>query len=486
MRLLIAGFLLFPLLLNAQFQLGWRTDTYAGINSALVNPASPGRTPYSWDLNLGEVSTFLANNYSYLRETSITELLRNRDKNIDVYFAQDLPADINPSNPGDGVLVYDYFHNSSYYGQQLNSILGPSFSVKVAPQTRIGIFTRWQTLFSAKGIDEDLGYYQWYDIPTQQNFTLDKFRGAAASWAEVGLNISQGIFTDNGELLLGLSVRRLWGQRAAYIISEEDFSLSKLPNTIGLEGTDFSLEAGFTSNAGNDDFTDSPGRGWAADLGVLYRIDLGDDFYRWEFGAAILDIGGLLFKESELHRFNSSQLATTFTDSYNNLDTEQGFAQAASQLSEDIFDDNSISRVGNEFNLRLPTTLSLQATYAFTEWAKVEANILAGIAPRGASLTRNTTIALTPRIDRYWWGIGMPVSLYAMNDLRVGLAARLGPLFIGTDQLGAFTKSKQLSGGDFFVGVKFFPLGLNRNGGKNNKKRGGRRGGGKEVECYKF
>jgi hypothetical protein len=130
MRLLIAGFLLFPLLLNAQFQLGWRTDTYAGINSALVNPASPGRTPYSWDLNLGEVSTFLANNYSYLRETSITELLRNRDKNIDVYFAQDLPADINPSNPGDGVLVYDYFHNSSYYGQQLNSILGPSFRSK--------------------------------------------------------------------------------------------------------------------------------------------------------------------------------------------------------------------------------------------------------------------------------------------------------------------------------------------------------------------
>jgi hypothetical protein len=112
--------------------------------------------------------------------------------------------------------------------------------------------------------------------------------------------------------------------------------------------------------------------------------------------------------------------------------------------------------------------------------------VLAGIAPSGASLTRNTTIALTPRIDRHWWGIGMPVSLYAMNDLRVGLAARLGPLFIGTDQLGAFTNSRQLSGGDFYVGVKFFPLGLNRNGGKGNKKRGGRRGSGKDVECYKF
>jgi hypothetical protein len=483
MRLLIAGFLLFPLLLNAQFQLGWRTDTYAGINSALVNPAAPGRTPYSWDLNLGEVSTFLANNYGYLRETSITQLLRNRDKDLDVFFARDLPSDLNPS---DDVLVYDYFENNSYYGQQLNSILGPSFSVRVAPQTRIGVFTRWQTLFSGKGLDEDLGFYQWDAIPSQQVFTLDKFRGAAASWTEVGLNISQSIFTNNGELILGLSARRLWGQRAGYLISEEDFSLSKLPNTIGLEGTDFSLEAGFTSNAANDDdFTDSPGRGWAADIGLIYRIDLGDDFYRWEFGAAVLDIGSLLFKESELHRFNSDQLATTLTDSYNNLDTEQGFSQAAAQLSEDVFGDNSISRVSDEFNLRLPTTISLQATYAFTEWAKVEANVLAGIAPGGASLTRNTTLALTPRIDRHWWGIGMPVSLYAMNDLRIGLAARLGPLFIGTDQLGAFTNSKQLSGGDFYVGVKFFPLGLNRNGSKKNKKRGRRRGG-KDVECYKF
>ena len=483
MRLLIAGFLLFPLLLNAQFQLGWRTDTYAGINSALVNPAAPGRTPYSWDLNLGEVSTFLANNYGYLRETSITQLLRNRDKDLDVFFARDLPSDLNPS---DDVLVYDYFENNSYYGQQLNSILGPSFSVRVAPQTRIGVFTRWQTLFSGKGLDEDLGFYQWDAIPSQQVFTLDKFRGAAASWTEVGLNISQSIFTNNGELILGLSARRLWGQRAGYLISEEDFSLSKLPNTIGLEGTDFSLEAGFTSNAAHDDdFTDSPGRGWAADIGLIYRIDLGDDFYRWEFGAAVLDIGSLLFKESELHRFNSDQLATTLTDSYNNLDTEQGFSQAAAQLSEDVFGDNSISRVSDEFNLRLPTTISLQATYAFTEWAKVEANVLAGIAPGGASLTRNTTLALTPRIDRHWWGIGMPVSLYAMNDLRIGLAARLGPLFIGTDQLGAFTNSKQLSGGDFYVGVKFFPLGLNRNGSKKNKKRGRRRGG-KDVECYKF
>jgi hypothetical protein len=482
MRLLIAGFLLFPLLLNAQFQLGWRTDTYAGINSAFVNPASPGRTPYSWDLNLGEVSTFLANNYGYLRETSITQLLRNRDKDLEVFFARDLPADL---DPGENVLVYDYFENNSYYGQQLNSILGPSLSVRVAPQTRIGVFTRWQTLFSAKGVDEDLGFYQWDAIPSQQVFTLDKFRGAAASWAEVGLNISQSIFTSNGELILGLSARRLWGQRAAYLISKEDFSLSKLPNTIGLEGDDFDLEAGFTSNAANDDFTDSPGRGWAADIGLIYRVDLGGDFYRWEFGAAVLDIGSLLFKESELHRFNSDQLATTLTDSYNNLDTEQGLSQAATQLSEDVFGDNSISRVSDEFNLRLPTTLSLQATYAFTEWAKIEANVLAGIAPGGASLTRNTTLALTPRIDRHWWSIGMPVSLYAMNDLRVGLAARLGPLFIGTDQLGAFTNSKQLSGGDFYVGAKFFPLGLNRNGSKKNKKRGGRRGG-KDVECYKF
>lgn len=483
MRLLITGLFLLPILLQAQMQVGWRTDTYAGINSASLNPALPGRTPYNWDINLGEASFFLANNYLYLENSGISSLLRNRNANWEVFFREDLPNDL----PADTeTLVYDFYENNSYYGEQLVQVMGPSFSVQIAPQTRVGLFTRWQTMAHGRGIDEDLGYYQWNAIPDLQEFTLDANRMAAAAWGELGLNISQGIETSSGNLLIGASVRRLWGQRAVYFANRTDFTLSKLPGYEGLEGIDFEIEAGFTQNISTtDEYTESPGRGWGVDLGMLYRLDLGDGFYRWEFGLGLLDFGGIRFSQSEQHLFNSDIIAATLTDSYNNLSTENGLGEAAQQLSEDVFGDNSISRVGDEFTLGLPTSLSLQATYYIQEWAKVEAVYLAGIRVGNASLNRNSVLALVPRVDRHWWSVALPVSWYATDQVRLGMSARLGPIFIGTDQLGSFFRKDRLDSGDFYVGVKLFPLGLGNKGGKSRKNKG-RRGKGKDVECYKF
>ena len=78
----------------------------------------------------------------------------------------------------------------------------------------------------------------------------------------------------------------------------------------------------------------------------------------------------------------------------------------------------------------------------------------------------------------------MPISLYAGENLRAGLSARLGPLFFGTDQLGAFFRGDRLYGADFYAGVKWQPLGL-RKGDKarKGKNRGGR---GNEPGCYKW
>lgn len=484
MRLLITALLLFPILLQAQMQIGWRTDNYAGINSALLNPALPGRTPYNWDINLGEASFFLANNYTYLENTSIPALLRQRNGDVDVYFRQDLPTDL-PA--GQETIVYDFFENNDYYVEQLVSVMGPSFSVQITPQTRIGLFTRWQTLGQGRGLDEDLGYYQWNAIPNFQQFTVDATRMAIAAWGELGLNVSQAVETGGGTLLIGASVRRLWGQRAAYFANRRDFTISKLPNNSGLEGIDFEIEAGFTENiTATENYEDSPGRGWGVDLGMLYRVDLGDGFYRWEFGMGLLDLGGMRFTESEQHVFNSEDLVATLTDSYNSFPAEQSVALAAQQLSEDVFGDNSISRVGNEFTLGLPTSLSLQATYRFQEWAKIEAIYLTGIRVGNASLNRNSVLAVVPRVDRHWWSVAMPVSVYAMDQLRLGLSARLGPIFLGTDQLGSFFRKDQLSGGDFYIGVKLFPLGLGGNGNGKRAKKNGRRGRGRDVECYKF
>ncbi|MEL6657015.1 MAG: DUF5723 family protein [Bacteroidota bacterium] len=485
MRLLIIALLICPLFLTAQMQLGWRTDNYAGINSALLNPALPGRTPYAWDVNLGESSLFLANNYGFLENSSISSLIRLRNANdLEVYHRPDLPADL-PANQE--VLIYDFYENNSYYAEHLTQIMGPSFSFRVAPQTRVGLYTRWRTMFHGNNIDSDLGYYQWNSIPGSQTFTLEAGTLALAAWGELGLNISQGVETSTGNLLIGATVKRLWGQRAAYFSLTRDFDLNKLSDFSGLESLDFEIETGFSQNlTDTDDYSSSPGRGWGVDLGMLYQVDLGDGFYRWEFGFALNDLGGIRFSDSEQHLFNTDNLATTLTDNYNNLTSETIASEAAEQLSQDIFGDGTASQTANEFTLGLPTTLSLQATYRFQEWAKVEAVYLAGIRVGTSSLNRSSVLAIVPRVDRHWWSIAMPVSMYATDQVRLGLSARLGPIFVGTDQLGSFFRQNQLDSGDFYVGLKLFPLGLGGNGNGKARKRKGRRGKGRDVECYKF
>ncbi|MEZ4981953.1 MAG: hypothetical protein R2769_10275 [Saprospiraceae bacterium] len=45
-------FISFWTLLNAQQNIEWRSDTYAGINSIYLNPSFSSQYPLKWDLNL--------------------------------------------------------------------------------------------------------------------------------------------------------------------------------------------------------------------------------------------------------------------------------------------------------------------------------------------------------------------------------------------------------------------------------------------------
>lgn len=484
-QLLIVFSFLLPLCLEAQHQLGWRTDTYAGINAALLNPANTAQTPYAWDLNIGEANFFFANNYAFLENSSVFSLIKQlRNEKTSFYLRDDLASDFILS---EDKLVYDFNTAASYYAQQHTSILGPSLSVRIAPMTRIGVFSRFQTMLSLKKFDGDLGYDAWSSIPDGTAFKFDAARTTIASWSELGFNISQGFELGDGNFYIGFNARKLDGKRAAYFINKDDFELMKIPpNTIGLEGLNFDIEAGFTNNILVDDnFNDTAGSGWGFDLGFSYQLDDMGDYYRWEFGAAVLDIGQITFNDAQVHRFNSDALSEAIASNYDNIVVDENFQAPAQQLSQDVFNDALASLQATEMVIHLPTTLNIQAAYHFNEWINIKGHILTSIAPDGASLSRSTTVGIIPRMDRHWWSLALPVSFYAGEQLRLGLSARLGPVFLGTDHLGSFFKQNQFTGTDIYMGVKFFPLGFNR-AGKRKSHKNNKRGSGKEVKCYHF
>lgn len=479
--LYLAAWLL-PALLSGQMQLGWRADNYSGINSALLNPAAPLNTPYSWDLNLMEGSVFAANNYAYVRQTSLGKLF-NTDENTNFVSAPDADGE---TKPGD--VIIDYFNNNrTRFASVQWAYLGPSLSVRVAPLTRVGVFTRFRSMLSARKIDEDLSYYIFTERPFNTPTLIDPFQVATAIWGELGLNVAQGIpLANDAQLNLGLSIRRLYGYEGGYAANERSFEYTRLSQNT-LTGQAPTLSAAFTDSAiESDNYSPAAnGKGWGFDLGFQYVATDGDGGYRWRVGASLLDAGRITFDQNaQLHEVSVDSLVRLRTDFYQSYSQIGDVDAIIRQFSADVLADSFASLTATSFKLGLPTVLSLQWDMAITPELYVGVVWAGNVASNKGSLQQGSVLAITPRWERYWWGVSMPVTLYEWQQARIGLALRLGPFTIGSDHLGGWLGQQRLSGGDLYTAIKIFPWGLRSSQRKSASRGGARRG--KEVECYKF
>lgn len=70
------------------------------------------------------------------------------------------------------------------------------------------------------------------------------------------------------------------------------------------------------------------------------------------------------------------------------------------------------------------------------------------------ALRRPNTLAVVPRFEHRFGSVSVPVILNDWRSLRLGLAARLGPLVVGSDNLSSFTRKDRLTGLDFYIGLK--------------------------------
>ena len=64
---------------NAQETLGLKAGHYSGVNSLLLNPANGIASPFQWDVNLVAAGVHFNNNYAYIANTGLFDLLKNVD-----------------------------------------------------------------------------------------------------------------------------------------------------------------------------------------------------------------------------------------------------------------------------------------------------------------------------------------------------------------------------------------------------------------------
>lgn len=481
---IICGLFLFTSTLVAQEQLGFHTDNYAGINAVWLNPAGHANSPFQWDINLAEGAFFLENNYFKLTPFRLPDF--NKITLDDIVYGPDVK---DPSELAPNAVILDFVDNGrKRFASVSGHLMGPSFFVRLNETSTIGLTTAMRMAGSGSGITDNLGYYPYFSRPFYEAFQVNKFSLGLMTWSEAGLNYMHQVETGDGELSIGATVKYLMGYDGAFLYSDRDFLLTKIPGDTLMANT-VNFNYGYTtSNISMEPYQVSRnGSGVGFDLGFVYTVKDYDDGYTWKIGASLIDIGKIKFtKNTKEHLVNSSELVVLATEGFQNIENPEVFESKLGYFSEQLLGDSTLSLVDDQFGMWLPGAISVQFDYSFTPNFFVNAAVMQGIALGGVGVRRGSLLAVTPRFEHRWFGAALPLSIYNWQDVRVGLAARLAFFTVGTSNLGSVFRQTTFTGSDFYFAVKINPfdlgLGGRSKGHKTTRKHKSLRG----VKCYEF
>jgi hypothetical protein len=484
---LFAAILLAWLKPSAQEQVGWRLDGFAGVNALTFNPALLALSPLPWDLNLLEGAQFAANNYAFLERNRITPILFSPTRFR--YRARPGLSSERPL-PADVVVIDFHADGRRRFAYNHTALMGPSFFLRLGERHQIGAFSRLRAIADARQIDTDLSYYDYRRYRFFQTFQVDPTQSNVLMMAETGLHYSLSFQTNGGVAALGLNARYLLGYEGASAVNRRPFELTKLPDSL-LQGSPITFEYAYTTSALDGRITPQVnGRGFGFDVGLVFSDAGPGEAYRWRVGTSLLDIGRLSFRRNAKRHFTQTEETRIIPlEAYSDFRGLADLEPKVALFSQHALDDPEASFAGDNFQIWLPTAISI-----FGDWALSDKLFLSGAwvqgTPLGAQASgRGSLLTITPRMQRRWWSLAAPLSLYRWQQARLGLHARLGFLTLGTDDMLNYLYRPRINSVDFYFAVKFSPF-WNANSSSNDggKRRAGKGGQRKRdnTGCYRF
>jgi hypothetical protein len=181
-------------------------------------------------------------------------------------------------------------------------------------------------------------------------------------------------------------------------------------------------------------------------------------------------------------------LDTTVTVTAGDFPSRDNASEVWRDVSQAFLGAPEASLLGHSFTVGLPTALSVQFDVEVVHRVFVGALLTQRVPLLQRSLKRPNTLAVVPRFEHRWGSLSLPIVLNDWQSLRLGMAARLGWLYLGTDNMGSYVKKKKLTGGDVYIGLKInaFSMGLRRRGSVSggHSTRSGRNL--RKIKCYEF
>jgi len=476
---------IFPFFLFSQEQTGMRLERYAGIYSAAINPAYTAFSPNTWDLSLFSADVFADNNYAFLQKTSIQHALQNTEEIVSV---PDLLGEIPPPRTA---IFLNYFDKRRKLHALLQArVAGPSFSVRFREKNVFGLTTALRTQVSSYGLPEILRYNNISDLPRNQVIDIPPAGLAGMAWGEIGAHYSRRNTDRDLYTAFGISPKLLLGLEGFFSRARSNFDYSqRLNDTVAFAGARW--DYGLTTSNLNDDGNIRAkvnGTGFGLDLGFTWvkpaeNVDMEED-YAWRFGASLLDLGFVRFRRNaERHRI---VFDTTIAISPADFPPRSDPHDLLGDVSKAFLSDPQASLQARSFLIGLPAALSLQFDARLAPHVYASGVWVQGLALLRPTLRRSSTLALVPRLEHRWWSASLPLVLSDWQSFRMGFAARLGVLYLGTDNLSSFFQKAKLTGSDFYIGLKINAFALHFGEWKKKPARGDGKKSKRKIKCYTF
>jgi len=469
--LLLLAALTFSSNLFAQEMLGIANSNYAGVSGMHLNPSTIVDSRLKLDINLITYGISFDNDYLYIPKRDL-KFLGFR-------------------NIGDQVEVKNYLEYDTTTNKNITfatSAKGPSVAFAVedhyfALHTAIRGYVSIKDLHYAIakfGYEDDGLHYE----PQQDRwYESGPLNVGAMLWGELGVTYGREIYSKTSDYLKGaVTFKRLWGYGSVYCrgnnvrfrIEEDTVSSQSTSNS---QSVLYQLTADVQYGHSFNEYVEGTpygdlinGKGWGFDFGLTYeyRPDYANSSYNMDgkalnnpqinkyklrIGASLLDIGKIDFggvnsRDFDIRGESSAWVGWDTINTINTVDFD-------TTISNYFFGNPNASQVGVSYDMALPTALSLQVDYNAWENIYVNSTWVHPLKRKIQGVERASIISLTPRYERNWFDVSVPLSLYEYDVFRIGLSVRLASFIIGSDKIGSVFGLSDLGGMDFYMALKF-------------------------------
>lgn len=458
---------------KAQRYMPFVNDNYSGITGAYLNPASIADSRYLTDITLGGISADFYNNYAYIDRSTLIDALQSGES------LRDIRDYLTINNDG----------KRKFINEELN-IQAIGAMVSITPKWSIGFNTGIRQFLTIDNVNEKIigifiddmnnpDYY--YDGTSSTQYLMENFAVNVSAYAEYAFSTAGVLWeSPNRQHMIkgGLTIKFLQGLAAGYANSTDLILENYAKDSLGIWSNSEKNESAYISYGLSEEFNENyfdnytfdikaERLGLGFDFGIIYewRPDV-DNFrkminceeqdlryenkYKLRVGFSVIDLGWVKYKKGQYSqditvggRFNTTEYFSNIS-SITDLNTRLETLAA----STDVF--NVGANDEGFFRSSLPTALSLQVDYHIIDGLFV--NLTPYVALHRNVATDNISkahsysiVSLTPRYEKKWFGISVPIQYNQVSDngFAVGLGLRLGPIWIGTNDMTSIC-SKQL------------------------------------------